>query len=118
MTDDLERRLREAAKDRAQMERETPGAYPRPPRQHIEWQAADEIARLRAENEALWEALKPFAHAAFEADGYPDCEAFTLVLRPDDEDGLREQDDEPESLITAGQLRRARQALQEGSRHE
>lgn len=39
-------RLREAARDRAQMERETPGAYARPPRQHIEWRAADLIDRL------------------------------------------------------------------------
>ena len=60
---------------------------------------------------ALVAALKPFAHAAFEADGYPDNEAFTLVLRPDGEEGLASHDMEPASLITAGQLRRARQAL-------
>jgi hypothetical protein len=45
--------LRNAAKDRAAMERETPGAYARPPRQHIEWRAADRISSLTAERDAL-----------------------------------------------------------------
>jgi len=70
------------------------------------------IAALEAENTRLREALAPFAYAAFGADGYPDEEAFTLVLRPDAE----EYDDgdlpERESLITARQLRLARHRLQ------
>ncbi len=45
--DGLEQALRDAAKDRAQMERETPGAYARPPRDQIEWKAADAIRSLR-----------------------------------------------------------------------
>ena len=70
------------------------------------------LARLdKAEARAIAaeEALKPFAYAAFEADGYPDNEAFTIVLRPDN----FEVDDqgEQESLITARQLRAARAAL-------
>jgi hypothetical protein len=67
---------------------------------------------LIAENARLREALKPFAYAVFEADGFPDCEAFTLVLRADDEDGNAEPGDKPDSLITARQLRTAKAALE------
>ena len=75
---------------------------------HVAW-ASDQQAAAEARAIAAEEALKPFAYAAFEADGYPDNEAFTIVLRPDnfevDEEG------EQESLITARQLRAARAAL-------
>ena len=63
------------------------------------------------ERDALREALAPFAHAAFEADGYPDSEPFTLALRPDVEDFPDDDPPDPESLITARQLRLARTAL-------
>lgn len=53
------------------------------------------------------ELLKPFAHAAFEADGYRDSEAFTIVLRLDDFEGVVPEGG-AESLITARQLRDAR----------
>lgn len=66
---------------------------------------------LRVAYARVREALAPFSHAAFEADGWPDETAFTIVLRPDDEDGLAEPGDEPTSLITARQLRAAREAL-------
>ena len=53
MTDDLERRLRESA----QMTRDD--VFQAEP--DLLDEAADEIARLRAENEALREALKPLS---------------------------------------------------------
>lgn len=70
-----------------------------------------ELTTLRAENEIMREALEPFAHAAFEADGWPDSEAFTIVLRPDDFEGVSDGSEERQSLITARQLRAARNAL-------
>jgi hypothetical protein len=74
----------------------------------------DLIEQQRQEIERLREALKPFAYAAFEADGYPDSEAFTLVLRPDDFEGLAgHKEHDKESLITARHLRRAQAALEE-----
>lgn len=72
---------------------------------------ADAVLAILPDAESLAGALEPFAYAAFEADHYPDSEAFTIVLRPDDEDGLCDGTQEPESLITARQLRAARTAL-------
>jgi hypothetical protein len=76
------------------------------------FRAADAIARLRAENEALREALGPFAGVA-----------DTL-----DEVGRAYEDDDRVNIVqaygcllaemTEDEFRRARQALQEGSRHE
>lgn len=65
----------------------------------------DELARLRAENEALREALGPFAKAAEDLDDTtPDrCSMWEHHVSID---------------VEAGDFRRARQALQEGSRHE
>lgn len=70
---------------------------------------------LSALDEAV-EALRPFAYAAFEADGYPDSEAFTLVLRDDDFDGLADGSEEKESLITARQIRTARAFIEKYGR--
>jgi hypothetical protein len=69
------------------------------------FRAADAIARLRAENEALREALKPFAKAAEDLDeSTPDpCCLWEHHVSID---------------VEADDFRRARQALQEGSRHE
>jgi hypothetical protein len=67
------------------------------------------------ENKRLREALAPFAHAAFEAEGMPDEEAYTLVLRADDEEGEWEPGTPTESLITARQLRAARDAYNASS---
>lgn len=109
MTDDLERRLREAAKDRAQMEQETLGAYPRPLRQHIEWQAADEIARLRAENEAaarnVYELQATVGRLVKALEWYANPE----VYQPHPHGPAFDRRDL--SFL-------ARRALQEGSRHE
>lgn len=75
---------------------------------HVAW-ASDQQAAAEARAIAAEEALKPFAYAAFEADDYPDNEAFTIALRPDNfEIG---EEGEQESLITARQLRAARAAL-------
>lgn len=40
---DLAAHLKEVAQDRSRMDRLTPGAYARPPREMIEWRAADTI---------------------------------------------------------------------------
>jgi len=111
MTDDLERRLRavESSGGLPSMEKGVTTCWYRNPDGP---EAADEIARLRAENEALREALKPFAGVA-----------DTL-----DEVGRAYEDDDRVNIVqaygcllaemTEGDFRRARLALQEGSRHE
>lgn len=129
MTDDLERRLREV---RAFLNGEAPlyghwfgdsvpSVEGRPRafwwRQYLTCltEAADEIARLRAENEALREALGQ-AERAFNAIAHEALEGS--------ERGRKEGAvwwDSSLGIIATSAIRnskRARQALQEGSRHE
>jgi len=110
MTDDLERRLRAVeSSGLPSMEKGVTTCWYRNPDGP---DAADAIARLRAENEALREALEPFA----------------AVADTVDETGRTYEDDDRINIVqafgcllaevTEDEFRRARQALQEGSRHE
>lgn len=49
MSSELVKQLRERAKDNSQRDKLTPGCYSLPPREYLEWQAADRIATLEAQ---------------------------------------------------------------------
>jgi len=106
MTDEeLMDRLRAIARQRQQQPMEP---FRIPLETHSEWIAADRIASLKAENDRLREALKPFANA---------CECIDMVIRehddptPKDDDAMDYEGDLLSGRITYGEFRRARDAL-------
>ena len=84
---------------------------------------AKENSALRAEIARLQEALKPFRGfwSDGELQGLPDCHMFEMVwARDGGEDRVNEETGKRYPAVTAGQLRRARDATlkAEGAGHE
>lgn len=83
------------------------------PHEHIDWMAADEITRLRAENEKLRDALKPFSSLFLYPDDLGVEHAEDIRSDPDWDDDANDM--QPENVfVFRGDIRRIRAAIQEG----